>query len=94
VVAPGALELLDDLSPLREEAPRLLSAGEHERAEHELVAQAARADHLPVRGHAPEREREEERKGPAEARGHPTSAVSRAQKSGNATMLERSRIVA
>src|SRR5258708_37840346 len=38
VVAPGALELPDDLAALREEAPGLLTARDEQRAEPELMA--------------------------------------------------------
>ena len=44
------------LAPLSEESPRFLSAREKERAEPELVAQAPRADQIPVRYQTPERE--------------------------------------
>ena len=56
VVALGALEFLDDLTALSEEAPRFLSAREQERAESELVAQPPRADQVPIREQTPERE--------------------------------------
>ncbi len=55
VVALGALEFLDDLAALREEAPRFLSAREEERVEPELVAPAPRADQIPIRDQTPER---------------------------------------
>jgi hypothetical protein len=56
VVAPGALELPDDLAALREEAPGLLSARDEERAEPELMAQAPCTDQIPIRDQTPERE--------------------------------------
>jgi len=56
VVALGALEFLDDLAALSEKAPRFLSAREEERAEPELVAQAASADQIPISDQTPERE--------------------------------------
>ena len=56
VVALGTLKFFDDLAALREEAPRFLSAREEERAEPELVAQAPRADQIPIREQTPERE--------------------------------------
>ena len=49
IVAPGTLELIDDLAALREEAPGFLGAGEEERAEPELVAQPPGADQIAVR---------------------------------------------
>src|SRR6266513_1085725 len=66
VVALCAVELLDDLAPLSEQAPRLLSAREEERAEPELVAQAPGADQVPIRDQAPERKREREDERPDE----------------------------
>src|SRR5258708_18323506 len=71
VVAPGALELPDDLAALREEAPGLLSARDEERAEPALMAEAPRADQIPIRDQTPEREREEEDERPAETGGPP-----------------------
>ena len=56
VVARGALEFLDDLAALSEEAPRFLSAREEERAEPELVTQPPRAEQIPIRDQTPERE--------------------------------------
>jgi Transposase domain (DUF772) len=55
-VTLGALEFLDDLAALGEEAPRFLRAGEQERAEPELVTQPPRADQVPIRDQTPERE--------------------------------------
>ena len=43
IVALAALEFLDQLAALREQAPRFLSAREEKRAEPELVAQVPRA---------------------------------------------------
>src|SRR5438552_16928320 len=56
VVAPGTLEVPDELAALREEAPGLLSARDEERAEPELMAQAPRADQIPIRDQTSERE--------------------------------------
>src|SRR5207245_1064447 len=69
VVAIGARELLDDLAALSEEAPRFLSAREEERAEPQLVAQAPRADQIPIRDQTPERKREEEGHRPGDTGG-------------------------
>jgi hypothetical protein len=45
-LGPQRLQLLDELAALGEEAPRLLSAGEEERAEPELSAQPSRSDQI------------------------------------------------
>ena len=49
LVAPDALNFLDDLVALSEKAPRFLSAREEERPEPELVAQPPRTDQIPIR---------------------------------------------
>lgn len=67
MVALGALELLDDLPTLSDEAPRFLSAGEQERAEAELVAQPPGSDQIPIRDQTPERSERKEA-GPARDR--------------------------
>jgi hypothetical protein len=56
VVALGALELLDDLAALSDEASRFLSAGEQERAEPELVAPPPGSYQIPIRDQTPDRE--------------------------------------